>query len=415
MKLVTTIFVFLILLSVSACSKKTNNNSMEPKSGDNSSVEGLLYLDGKPVSIGIVDGKIANIKKLLTKSTLPQFYVAPGLIDIQINGYMGIDFASQDLTIEGLREATKALWKEGVTSFLPTLITADKESLKNSFSILSKSLDDDEIGMSIPGFHLEGPYISPVKGFRGAHLEEYIREPDWVEFKELQKAANNGIKLITVAPEIEGAIPFIKKCKNNGIVASLGHHNGNSEQIHQAVDAGVSLSTHLGNGCANMIDRHNNPLWPQLSEDRLSVTIIADGFHLNRDEVRSFYKVKGKNRTILVSDALDLAGLEPGEYTRWERKVVLTPNVVKFPAENVLAGAASPIRTCVGNIMKFTECSLSDAIQMASTNPAKLMGFSEIGEIKEGKRADLILFTMEDGEMVIQKTIVAGKVVYSKE
>ena len=328
---------------------------------------------------------------------------------------MGIDFADQDLNIEGIREAAKALWKEGVTSFLPTLITADQESLKNSFSILSKALDDEEIGMSIPGFHLEGPYISPVKGFRGAHLEKYIREPDWNEFLELQNAANNGIKLITVAPEIEGAVSFIQKCSKDGIVVSLGHHNGTAKEIKEATDAGASMSTHLGNGCANMINRHINPLWPQLADDRLSASIIVDGFHLNREEVQCFYKIKGKNHTILVSDALDLAGLKPGEYIRWERKVVLTPNVVKFPAENVLAGAASPIRACVGNMMKFTQCSLSDAIQMASTNPAHLIGLTNLGEISEGKRADLILFTIEDSNMVIQKTIVAGKVVYEKD
>jgi len=410
MKTRTIFFVSLILFSLNACTEKNGVNSE-----DTNSIEGLLYLDEEPVSIEIVDGKIAKIKHLSSGSDIPEVYVAPGLIDIQINGYMGIDFADQDLNIEGIRDAAKALWKEGVTSFLPTLITADQESLKNSFSILSKALNDEEIGMSIPGFHLEGPYISPGKGFRGAHLEKYIREPDWNEFLELQNAANNGIKLITVAPEIEGAVSFIQKCSQDGIVVSLGHHNGKTKEIKEATDAGASMSTHLGNGCANMINRHNNPLWPQLADDRLSASIIVDGFHLNREEVQCFYKIKGKNRTVLVSDALDLAGLEPGEYTRWERKVVLTPNVVKFPAENVLAGAASPISACVGNMMKFTQCSLSDAIQMASTNPAQLMGLTGLGEISEGKRADLILFTIEDGNIVIQKTIVAGKVVYSKE
>lgn len=405
MKVRTNFLIILLLFLLNACNEEKDTNS----------VEGLLYLDGNPVNIEIIDGDISKIKQLPSDSKVPGMYIAPGLIDIQINGYMGIDFASQDLTIEGLREATKALWKEGVTTFLPTLITADQESLRNSFSILSESLDDEEIGMSIPGFHLEGPYISPVKGFRGAHLEKYIRQPDWNEFMELQKAANNGIKLITVAPEVEGAIPFIQECSKNGIVVSLGHHNGNTEQIKQATDAGASMSTHLGNGCANMINRHNNPLWPQLADDRISASIIADGFHLNQEEVQCFYKIKSSNRTILVSDALDLAGLEPGEYTRWERKVLLTPDVVKFPAENVLAGAASPLSTCVGNMMKFTQCTLLDAIQMASTNPAQLIGLDNIGEISPGKRADLILFTMEEGKMIIQKTIVAGKVVYSKQ
>lgn len=405
----TILLLFLLLLLLNSCTEKKDTDSK-----DINTIEGLFYIDGKAVSIEIVDGKITNIRHLSSESDIPKMYVAPGLVDVQINGYMGIDFASQDLTIEGIREATKALWKEGVTSFLPTLITADKESLKNSFSILSKSLDDKEVGMSIPGFHLEGPYISPVKGFRGAHLEKYIREPDWNEFLELQKAANNGIKLITVAPEIEGAIPFIQNCTKAGIVVSLGHHNGNAQQINAAANSGASMSTHLGNGCANMINRHNNPLWPQLANDRISASLIVDGFHLNREEVQSFYKTKGKDKTILVSDALDLAGLEPGEYIRWERTVLLTENVIKFPAENVLAGAASPLSTCVGNVMKFTECSLADAIQMASTNPARLIGLDNMGEISIGKRADLVIFTIEEGKMVVQKTIVAGEVVYSK-
>ncbi len=415
MKLRTILYVILVPLAFYACNGNERVISRDAEPEGTHSVNGLLYLDGEPVSIEINRGEIVAIRHLSSESELPEYYVAPGLIDIQINGYMGIDFADQDLSIEGIREAVRALWKEGVTSFLPTLITADRESLKTSFSILSQALDDEEIGISVPGFHLEGPYISPVKGFRGAHLEKYIREPDWNEFSELQKAANNGIKLITVAPEVEGAIPFIQQCSQNGVIVSLGHHNGNAKQIKEATDAGASMSTHLGNGCANMINRHNNPLWPQLADDRLSASLIVDGFHLNKEEVQSFYKIKGNKNTILVSDALDLAGLEPGEYTRWERTVLLTPDVVKFPAENVLAGAASPISSCVGNMMKFTGCSLSEAIQMASTNPARLIGLTNLGEIKEGKRADLILFTIENGEVVIQQTIVAGKAVYSKE
>jgi N-acetylglucosamine-6-phosphate deacetylase len=199
------------------------------------------------------------------------------------------------------------------------------------------------------------------------------------------------------------------------VVVSLGHHNGSSEEIKEAADAGASMSTHLGNGCANMINRHDNPLWPQLAEGRLTATIIADGFHLNKEEVQCFYRIKGVDRIILVSDVLDLAGLPPGEYIRGERKVILTPDVVKFPAENVLAGAASPITTCVSNVMKFTQCTLGNAIQMASTNPARSLGLTNLGEIKDGKRADFVIFTIENEKIVIQKTIIAGKKVYSKD
>ena len=381
---------------------------------DTTIVEGLYYMDKEPISIKIVNGRIVEFKHLLEKTDVPKVLIAPGLIDIQINGYMGVDFAGPYLTLNEIRKATRELWKEGVTTYLPTLITNKHQALKKNFAVLAQALNDPEVGVSIPGFHLEGPYISPVQGFRGAHLEKYIRKPDWEEFMEFQNAAKKRIKLITVAPEVEGAIPFIRKCVENGVVVSLGHHNGSAENIRNAIDAGASMSTHLGNGCANMINRHHNPLWPQLADDRITPGIIADGYHLTREELQTFYKVKGAGNIILVSDALDLAGLPPGEYIRGERKVLLTPNVVKFPAENVLAGAASPISKCVVHMMQITQCSLKDAIQMASTNPAKFLGLDELGEISQGKRADLILFTIEQEEIVIQKTIVAGKIVYSK-
>lgn len=376
-------------------------------------IEAIHYRTGKPVSIEIAGEQLSKIKPASKAFSTP-LYVAPGLVDLQINGFMGVDFSDQNLTDADFLKATKALWAKGITCFLPTVITASRENLLKSFELLTKASSNPEVAASVPGFHLEGPYISPEKGFRGAHLEKYIRRPDWNEFLALQAASSGKIKLITLAPEADGAISFIEKCKKSGVIVSLGHHNGNAEQIEKAVDAGASLSTHLGNGCANLIDRHNNPIWPQLANDGLSVSIIADGFHLNKQEVRTFYKAKGIDRTILVSDALDLAGMPPGEYVRGERKVLLTPDVVKFPEENVLAGAASPISVCVTNMMKFTGCTLSEAIQMASTNPAKLMGWSRTGELAAGKRADIILFTIEEGKMVIQKTIVAGKVVYEK-
>jgi N-acetylglucosamine-6-phosphate deacetylase len=379
-------------------------------------IQGYLYSDGKPVSIEIVNGKIAKIKRISLNPDLPKIYIAPGLIDIQINGYMGVDFSGQNLTKEDMKSAIKSLWKVGVTSFLPTVVPNEPSRMINSFSILSELFKDDEIKKSIPGFHLEGPYISPEQGYRGAHLEKYIRKPDWNEFAKFQDAAQNKIRLITVAPEVEGAIPFIQKCVQSGLIVSLGHHNGTTESIEAAVAAGASMSTHLGNGCANMINRHLNPLWPQLANDKLTAGIIVDGFHLNKEEVQCFYKMKGYNKTILVSDAVDLAGLPPGEYTRREKKLLLTPdNVVKFPAENVLAGAANPISICVGNVMKFTGCSLSDAIGMASTNPAKLLGLEELGEIKPGKLADLILFSMDGNKIIILKTFLNGAMVYSKD
>ena len=401
---ISLITTFLITLLIQTTSNKINFVD---------SINGIHYKDGKPVSLELINGNISDISRPNELIENSSWYLAPGLIDIQINGYMGVDFSGPDLTVEEIKKATKALWKVGVTSYFPTIITSDFSRMKKNFTILSKAKEDPEIGGSLAGFHLEGPYISPVDGFRGAHLEKYTRKPNWQEFLILQKAAKNNIRLITVAPELDGAIQFIKKLVDSGVIVSLGHHNGSVSQIKNAVSAGARMATHLGNGCANMINRHNNPIWPQLSNDLITPTLIADGFHLNREEIRTFYKTKGADNTILVSDALDLAGLPPGEYIRGERKLLLTPNVVKFPDINALAGAASAISKCLEVVMDFTNCSLEDAIKMASLNPAKMFSLNDRGLIKKGKRGDIVLFTMKGDKIQIKKTFVSGKEVYS--
>ncbi len=385
------------------------------KAQENNTIKGILYTDLSPVAIVVKEGRIMEIKRLAMDAVVPELIVAPGLIDIQINGYYGVDFSGPDLTVEGIKNATLALWEAGVTTYFPTVITSDIARIKENFSVLAKAKSTSGIGESLAAFHLEGPYISPLKGFRGAHLEKYIKPPDWQEFQNIQEIAGQHIKLITVAPEIDGAIPFIRQCTQSGMVVSLGHHNGTAREIQQAVDAGARMATHLGNGCANEINRHHNPIWPQLSNDFLTPSIIADGFHLTKEEIRTFHKVKGTDGIILVSDALDLAGLPPGEYIRGERKLLLTPDVVKLPDENVLAGAASPISKCVGVMMEYTQCSLQEAIQMASTNPANMFSLHDRGTIAPGKRADLILFTLDNNKVVIQKTYVGGSLVYSRQ
>ncbi len=396
----------MMIALVAGCAPETHN--------EEHMIHGIHYSDRTPVTVTInEEGYISRVEPTGDQENEAKYFISPGLIDIQINGYMGVDYTDTAITQADMEKVTRALWATGVTQYLPTVITNSDEVLQACFRKLGKYSEDSLISLSIPGFHLEGPYISPVKGFRGAHLEKYIRPADWKEFDNYRKLSRNRIRLVTVAPEFEGNIQFIREASEEDIIVSLGHHNADANTVEQAVEAGARLSTHLGNGCANMINRHHNPLWPQLSNDSLSISIIADGYHLTREEVRTFYKVKGDEKTILVSDALDLAGLPPGEYIRGERRIELTPNVVKYPAENCLAGAASPVKTGVMNMMKYTGCSLKSAIDMASRNPAGLLGL-ETGELSPGKRADLILFELEDEEMVIRETYLSGKLVYKR-
>ncbi len=352
-------------------------------------------------------------------------YVAPGLIDIQVNGYNSVSFCLEGaentsasngtLTISDVRKVTEGLWKEGVTTYFPTLTTNSQDLLIKNFGILAQAMDDPSQMGSIPGFHLEGPYISATDGYRGAHPLEHVRKPVWDEFLEIYKASGEKIILITVAPEVEGAFEFIGKCRELGIVVSLGHHNGTAGQIKQAIDNGAGLATHLGNGCANMVNRHHNPIWPQLADDRLTISFIADGFHLPPEMLQVFYKTKGAENSVITSDITSYAGLPAGTYRIKSGQTVekTEDGNLRF-SEGGLYGSASPLRNGVAHIMKVTGCGLVNAIQMTTLNAALVHHLDDCGVLEAGKRADIILFTMEDDKMVIQKTIVAGNEVYSK-
>jgi N-acetylglucosamine-6-phosphate deacetylase len=379
-------------------------------------VRGILFNNNMPVEITVEQGIIRSIVPLDVDQLEHQWIISPGFIDVQVNGYAGVSFTDENLTVKGVQQATEGLWKEGVTTYVPTIITASGETIKQNLKTLNASLDHAQTAQSIPGFFLEGPYISPLDGFRGAHNAEFVRLPDWSEFQEFISASNNQIIKTTVAPELEGAMEFIDACKDAGILVAIGHHNGSAEQIHEAARRGASISTHLGNGCANMIHRHNNPLWAQMADDRLTPTIIADGFHLNPDELMVFYKVKGPNNLMLISDITKLAGLPPGAYDWNGKKVLLTPEgKLRLPDLDVLAGASFSIRKGIGNMMKYAGSSLEEAIQMASQNQAKMFGWEDRGSIEIGKRADLVLFKMEGGEVGVQQTILSGVSVFEKE
>jgi N-acetylglucosamine-6-phosphate deacetylase len=405
-KLKRTLLVWSVVVALSAGAQDTPTR-----------IEGYLYLDHSPVTIEIQHGRILKINRLTDiPAGFPDVYIAPGLIDNQVNGYAGVSFAfgGSDLTAEGVVKATEALWKEGVTTYLPTLTTNAREILVKNFEILAEVMKSKPVKGSIPGFHLEGPFISPEDGFRGAHPLAHVRLPDWNEFMQYYKASGGNLLQVTLAPEMDGALELIDRCREMGIVVALGHHNAPAHVITEAIDRGARIATHLGNGAANTINRHRNPFWPQLADDRLMISIIADGFHLLPEQIKVFTKVKGPEKTIITSDVTSFAGLPPGKFLTSEGVTIeLTPEgMLRYPEQNVLYGSASPVTRGVGHVMKVTGCSLADAIHMASTNVARLYGLSDRGSIQPGKRADLILFTIDDFRLQIRKTIIAGETVY---
>jgi N-acetylglucosamine-6-phosphate deacetylase len=386
---------------------------VNPSSAD-FSIEGISYETERPVRIDIRGGFISDIEDIDSiPDELTDTIIAPGLIDNQVNGYAGVDFSGGELTTSCVAMAAKALLGEGVTTFLPTLITAGHDELIRNFGILRKALLEDELlRLSVPGFHLEGPYISALEGYRGCHPVEFIRQPDWNEFLKYQDVSGGKIIQVTIAPELEGSLEFIRKCTEAGIITSIGHTNATSAEINLAVEAGASLSTHLGNGCANLIHRHNNPIWPQLANDRLIPTIIADGHHLLPDEIRVFCKVKGVDNIILTSDVVYLSGMKPGKYNFLGSDVTLTDGGMLINEElNCLAGASFPLKKGVENMLAFTGCSLADAVKMASSNVARVYSLSDRGSLSPGKRADLILLNRDGNKLTVKKTYINGLLV----
>lgn len=384
-------------------------------------IEGLSYVDKSPIEVTIQDGVIQRVTSIarLTKTRRPPLYIAPGLIDNQVNGYASVSFGfgGGALTVQGVRKATVALWKEGVTTYFPTLTTNRHDILLANFATLARAAKDPILARSIPGYHLEGPYISAIDGFRGAHPRQHVRLPDWDEFMAYDKAADGKILQVSVAPELDGAMDFIRRCRDKGIKVALAHHNGSAAIIKQAVDEGAIVATHLGNGCANLINRHDNPLWPQLADGRLYASIICDGHHLRPEEIQVFVKAKGVDRILLTSDVTRFASMTPGIYTTDDGKTIelTTDGMIRYPAQKVLAGSASPMTKGVGHVMRVTGCSLKDAIQMASTNQAKVYGLTDRGQLQAGKRADLIVFSIEDFVLTIHKTYLAGDLVHAAD
>jgi N-acetylglucosamine-6-phosphate deacetylase len=378
-------------------------------------VKGIHYGSGKPIAIEIRDGLINSVVEI-SKDSEDDFrwYIAPGLIDNQVNGYSGVDFSGDDLTKEKLKKATEEIWRDGVTTFIPVIVSGSKEKTLKNLKILSESVDDEFFMNSIPGFHLEGPYLSTEPGFYGCHQLKYLRRPSWKEFTDFQMAARGKIIEITIAPELEGAIAFIKKCHESGIIISIGHTSATAEQISLAEENGAVLSTHLGNGCANMIHRHVNPIWPQLASEKLTASVIADGHHLLPEELKVFYKAKGENKLILISDVTHFIGMEPGEYDYMGNSVsVNRDGLVMIPELNCLAGASMPLKKGIETMIRCTGCTTVQAFNLAGRNAAKVLGLSDRGTLDPGKRADLILFEFNGKEIVIRKTIVKGKLVYS--
>jgi N-acetylglucosamine-6-phosphate deacetylase len=269
-------------------------------------------------------------------------------------------------------------------------------------------------GVSIEGFHIEGSHISPDDGPRGAHPRRWVRRPDVHEFRRLQDAARGHIKLVTLSPEWPEAPKYVEQLTEEGVTVSIGHMNAAASQIQAAVAAGARMSTHLGNGSHQTLQRHPNYIWEQLAEERLAAGFIADGIHLDAAFLKVALRAKTPERAILITDASQPAAAAPGRYRLGEQDVEHTEDGrVVLAGTNRLAGSALRMDRGIENLMRLAGLGLADAVQMATVNPARVTKVAGRQRgLATGDRGDIAVFTNENGRIAIRRTYVSGRRVY---
>ncbi|MFC2116405.1 N-acetylglucosamine-6-phosphate deacetylase [Bacteroidota bacterium] len=343
--------------------------------------------------------------ELKTDLSNDELFLAPGLIDLQINGYKGVDFNNEALSVEKIENAVYELLKDGVTGFLPTFITNDPMIVEENLSLFNQAMEKNSLVRDcILGFHMEGPFISAIEGARGAHPVQWVLEPDLNLLDKWQKLTENKIKLLTLSPEYQKSIDFIKACRENGIKVAIGHSSATSEQVHYAVSAGADLSTHLGNGLPRTLHRHKNILFEQIANDGLYASIIADGHHLPPDLIKIILRSK-PGRVFLISDSTMYAGMQPGAYTSFiGGKVQLKENkrLSLFDKDEYLAGSASYLYECVNHLSRENLSTLSQAWEMASVIPFKYLSDKEL---RSARKKERVLFTYKNDVIKIVLTL----------
>lgn len=338
--------------------------------------------------------------------------LAPGFVDLQVNGFAGVDFNSPATSLADIARAIDAILATGVTRFLPTVITGPPGAMLAALTNLRRAQRELPRGRAIAGFHVEGPHIAPEDGPRGAHPAGCVRPPDPNEFLRWQQATDGNIRLVTVSPHWPDAPAYIAALVREGVIVSLGHTSATPEQIRAAADAGATLCTHLGNAGPALVPKQPNLYWEQLADDRLSASFIADGIHLSDAFLRAAARAKGTARTILVTDAAAPAGAAPGRYRLGELDVTLTHDAsrVVLTGTGKLAGSALRMNGAISNLARIARLPLADAIAAATVNPARAIRLPH--GLAAGDPADLVVFTDTD-PLTIHQVFLDGEPVFS--
>ncbi|TVR04221.1 MAG: N-acetylglucosamine-6-phosphate deacetylase [Spirochaetaceae bacterium] len=386
---------------------------------------GVSAIDGQPITIEIRGNRIQTVERPRDQSGPEDeesgaFIISPGFVDLQVNGVEGHDYSSEALSKPDIDAICRAMAVRGTVKHTATIITGPQKQMLRSIAEIQRAHSRDKtVNRAVTGLHVEGPFISPEDGPRGAHPRQSVRLPDVSEYESWQEAADGNVQIVTVAPELPGALAFIERIAADGVIAAIGHTNAPPECIAEAVCAGARMSTHLGNGSSAMLPRLHNFLWEQLADDHLVAGIISDGVHLPESVLRVFARAKQVERLVLVSDIAPLAGMDPGEY-RWGDTHVQVHDdghltVVGTP---YFAGASAGQDTAITVFSRATGWPLSDVVRLCTSNPARLLGMAGYPhELQAGDSADLTIFRYDQRRHTVQviETILGGEVLYRGE
>jgi N-acetylglucosamine-6-phosphate deacetylase len=368
------------------------------------------YQTGEMVEFTVDDDE-ASGRRARRKDT--DLVFGPGFFDLQCNGFEGVDFNRRETEPIVIAGAIRSMWEHGCTEVLPTFITAAPDALEEFiFDMVQALASDAEAARSVPGFHLEGPFISPVDGARGAHPAAHVRKVSEKLWTRLQSVAQGRIRLVTLAPEVAGALPFIQRLRTEKVLPAIGHTLADAVRISAAAEAGAMMSTHLGNGCPQMIARHANPIFAQAGEDRLAASFIADGVHLPPEVLRTLWRAKGSSRSVLVTDAMAGASAPPGRYSIGELEVqVGEDRVVRQPGTKNLAGSALTMEDAVAGLVRMAGVPLAEAWNAASVRPWELL--RSAGAVKR-KPESVVVARWDGNDLKVVATFRGTRVLWAK-
>jgi N-acetylglucosamine-6-phosphate deacetylase len=332
-------------------------------------------------------------------------YVVPGLIDIHTHGAKGYD----PLKKGGIRGLSEFLVSKGITSFLPTIYTTSYQQTKESVKTITQEIDNGVNGAIPLGINLEGPYLNPRKA--GALNSRHMRAPNIDEVKDILEASRNNLRIVTLAPELDGALELIIWLTSKGIVPAAGHTEASYDEMMKAIDGGLHHATHLFNQMNGLHHREPGVVGAALASENVTVELIADCFHIHPAVLKIVSKIKGPQKTAIVSDSIPAAGLQDGmcEFGEFKTQVFKGKSLLD---SGQIAGSTINLSDAVRNMVNFGDVKIHEVLSMASSTPAKIAGVSEKkGLLAPGMDADIVIL---DRELFPKLTIVGGKIAYRR-